>query len=98
MSYDLDPEENETQHLHRIAPLPGATVLEIGCGNGRLTSRYAVSARHVVGVEPRTEPLALATRRRLPALSTRVTFAQANAEVLPFRSDAFDVAILAWSL
>ena len=98
MPYDLDPEGNETQHLHGIAPLPGATVLEIGCGNGRLISRYAASARQVVGIEPRTEPLALAMCSLPPTLSTKVTFVQANAEVLPFRSGAFNVAILAWSL
>jgi ubiquinone/menaquinone biosynthesis C-methylase UbiE len=98
MPCHLDPEGNEIQYLHGIAPLPNAAVLEIGCGDGRLISRYAASARHVVGVEPRTAPLALAMRRLPPTPSTRVSFAQANAEALPFRSGVFDVAILAWSL
>ena len=97
-SPQLDPEENETKYLRDIAPLPGAAVLEIGCGDGRLISRYAASAKHVVGVEPRAEPLTLAMGRRPPELATSVAFVQAKVEALPFRSGAFDVAILAWSL
>lgn len=98
MPRHLDPEGNETQYLHGIAPLPGAAVLEIGCGDGRLISRYAASARHVVGIEPRAEPLSLAMRSLPPTLRTGVTFVQANAEALPFRSGVFEVTILAWSL
>jgi ubiquinone/menaquinone biosynthesis C-methylase UbiE len=98
MPCHLDPEGNEIQYLHSIAPLSGAAVLEIGCGDGRLTLRYAASARQVVGIEPRAEPLSLARRSLPPLLRTGVTFVQANAEALPFRSGVFAVTILAWSL
>ena len=98
MPSHLDPEEHETRYLHSLAPLPGATVLEIRCGNGRLLSRYAAAARQVVGIEPRAEPLALARRSLPPRLRPKVTFVQAKAEALPFRAGAFEVVLLAWSL
>jgi hypothetical protein len=49
----LDPEKNES---HALFTLPvtwtGASVLEIGSGDGRLTWRYAGKVAHVVAIEP----------------------------------------------
>ena len=36
-----DPENNETRALLNLVDFSGADVLEIGCGDGRLTYRYA---------------------------------------------------------
>lgn len=48
-----DPEEHETAALLHIVPsIVGARVLEIGCGDGRLTERYAHSARSIIAVDP----------------------------------------------
>src|SRR2546427_11125254 len=47
-----DPERLEVQILLRHAPLRGARVLDVGCGDGRLTRRLAGVAQSVVGVDP----------------------------------------------
>lgn len=93
-----DPEEIEARHLHDFADLAHARVLEIGCGDGRLTWRYAASAGRVVGVDPDAERLALALRDFPPGLRPTVALARSQAEALPFPGETFDLAILTWSL
>lgn len=98
MSPQRDPEGTETEHLHDWVSFAGARVLEIGCGDGRLTWRYADAAWRVVGIDPDADGLSLALRDCPPHLRPSVSFALAQAETLPFRRETFDVAVLAWSL
>jgi len=93
-----DPEGIETVYLHDFARFAGARVLEVGCGEGRLTWRYADAARRVVGIDPDPERLRLASRDCPQALRPSVVFALAKAEALPFPRETFDSAVLAWSL
>lgn len=97
ISTQFDPEEIEIKYLHDIVDLVNTRVLEIGCGDGRLTWYYADSAKDVVGVDPNAELLATALRERPPPLHTKVTFTQAIAEVLPFPIERFDLALMSWS-
>ena len=60
-----DPENNETPALFKIVNFSGQRVLEIGCGNGRVTWRYAGQAAHVTGIDPDDKQIALA-RETLP--------------------------------
>ncbi len=93
-----DPEETETTHLHDIAQFANARVLEIGCGNGRLTWRYAGTANRVTGIDPDMTRLFTAIGDCPPGLRSAVSFARAKSEALPFARDTFDLAVLAWSL
>jgi len=56
MTILLDPEHNESKVLFSL-PIPwtGASVLEIGSGDGRLTWRYADKVARVIGLEPDEE-------------------------------------------
>jgi len=94
---DKDPEKNELAHLKRYADVAGKRVLEIGCGDGRLTWRYARMAGWVAGIDLERDDLRVASIERPSDLEGRASFAQANSIRMPFRNDAFDMAILAWS-
>ncbi len=98
MSTQRDPKEVETEYLHNIVDLTNAHVLEIGCGDGRLTWRYATSAGRVTGTDPDPARLTTAHRQCPPTLRSRLDFVQVKAEALPFPSQTFGVVILAWSL
>ncbi|HSO14137.1 MAG TPA: class I SAM-dependent methyltransferase [Anaerolineales bacterium] len=93
-----DPEQNETRHLHKFVDVTGRRVLEIGCGEGRLTWRYASASFSTVGIDPDKDSLRVATIDRPSDLESKVRFVNAQAEHLPFRKETFDIAILAWSL
>jgi SAM-dependent methyltransferase len=100
MTVRVDPEQNETRALFSFVDLDGRRVLEIGCGDGRLTWRYADRAAHVTAIEPFAPALARARENLPPGLESRVAlcpiafdeFAAATA------SSTFDIAILSWSL
>ena len=93
-----DPEENEINHLSQLGHLENARIMEIGCGDGRMTWRYAHRPASVAGLDPGLASLATAIADRPPDLSQRVGFIQGNAEALPFANESFDTAILSWSL
>lgn len=93
-----DPEGNEIKYLHQFADFAGKRVLEIGCGEGRLTWRYASASSLTVGLDPDRNALRLARINRPSDLAKRVHFVNAHAEHIPFRKETFDIAVLAWSL
>ena len=97
MTFYKDPEQTETKHLHKFADFAGKRVLEVGCGEGRLTWRYAASAGQVIGIDPDKDALRVATIERASDLEAKVHFANAQAEQLPFRTETFDFVIFAWS-
>ena len=98
MTLRKDPEQNETQHIRKIADFTGKRVLEIGCGEGRLTWRYASASLSTIGLDPKKDALRVATIDRPSDLANKVHFANAQAEHIPFHKETFDIAILAWSL
>ena len=98
MSFQKDPERNETKYLHKFAPFANQRVLEIGCGEGRLSWQYAREARSTVGIDLDLDALRVASVDRPSDLENKVHFSCAMSERLPFASETFDLAILAWSL
>ncbi|MDP8936146.1 MAG: methyltransferase domain-containing protein [Actinomycetota bacterium] len=70
-------------------------VLDIGCGTGESTLDAARIARHgtVLGVDLSARMLARARQRAEAEGLTHVRFEQADAQVHPFETHAFDVAI-----
>ncbi len=98
MQPQRDPEGREVVHLLRLARLADARVLEIGCGNGRLTWRYASLARSILALDPDEEALEEARDSMPGDLSPRLLLSAAEAEALPLPSESFDVALFAWSL
>jgi len=100
MAIRVDPENNETRALFDMANFGGQHVLEIGCGDGRVTWRYADKAAHVTAIEPAAKLIALA-REHLPGeLRDRIEFQDVTFEDFAFASEpsAFDIVILSWSL
>jgi len=98
MTLQKDPENNETKSLHAFAPFTDKRVLEIGCGEGRLTWRYARSTRLTVGIDPDQDSLRAAMQDRPADLLGKAFFARLSALHLPFQKETFDIAVLAWSL
>jgi len=100
MAVSLDPEGNETTALFELADFSGKRVLEIGCGDGRLTWRYAERAAHVTAIDAFAESIRRA-RASLPVeFRGRVEFH--NVDFKDFAAAAkpsvFDTVILSWSL
>jgi len=98
MPLQKDPENIEGKILQRLVDFPNARVLEVGCGEGRLTFKYADSAKQVIAFDPDHDALRVAKAdARLKGVAS-VQFAEASASYIPFSKETFDIAILAWSL
>ena len=97
MTVQKDRERNETKHLHKFADFTEKRVLEIGCGEGRLTWQYAKETRVTFATDLDADALRVATIDRPADLESRVYFSVAKSEQLPFSKETFDLAILAWS-
>lgn len=98
MTVQLDVLQQEKKAvLALLGDLTGLRVLEIGCGNGRLTWQYAPSAGFVDAIDPDSKRIT-AAQQALPApLTDRVQFHACTLE--EFHSPAlYDLAILSWSL
>ena len=96
--YRRDPERTEVRVLRNQVPLEEARILEIGCGDGRLTRRIARLARAVVATDPDAALIARAKRLTPASLKRKVRYRLAAAEDLRLPAQRFDVAILSWSL
>ena len=96
MSLQFDPEEHEIEALVALLPnLQLSRVVEVGCGDGRLTRRYAARAASVFAFDPdeaavnvfRSEPLPDNVDLRCESVD--------RVEILPGTAD---VVLLSWSL
>jgi 2-polyprenyl-3-methyl-5-hydroxy-6-metoxy-1,4-benzoquinol methylase len=95
-----DPEGREISVLRAMIDFRDARVLEVGCGDGRLTWRYADKAAAIVGIDPDEEDIEKAKADTPDKLKERIRFLES--EIGEFAASGgernFDVAIFAWSL
>jgi 2-polyprenyl-3-methyl-5-hydroxy-6-metoxy-1,4-benzoquinol methylase len=96
----IDPEGNETEALFALVDLGDAEVLEIGCGDGRLTWRYGDRTAHVTAIDPFEDGIARAKHQLPEPLKGTIDLRSIAFEdfAAKTQSAAFDVAILSWSL
>ena len=100
MTIRSDPENNEIRALFDLVDFSRKHVLEIGCGDGRLTWRYADRAAHVTAIDPFEEAISRAKTNQPDTLRDRVELHHiAFKDFTAAReSEMFDMAILSWSL
>jgi 2-polyprenyl-3-methyl-5-hydroxy-6-metoxy-1,4-benzoquinol methylase len=98
MSLQKDPDHNEIKFLRKYVDLKDKRVLEIGCGEGRLTWQYAHEPSSVTALDLDHDSLRVARVDRPSDLADRVQLACADSISLPFAKEKFDIALLAWSL
>jgi ubiquinone/menaquinone biosynthesis C-methylase UbiE len=94
----FEPERAEVRALLGNAPLRGARVLDVGCGDGRLTRRILGAAGQVTGIDPDPDQITRARAFTSRLLRRRVRYEVGSAESLPFGPRSFDVALFSWSL
>jgi 2-polyprenyl-3-methyl-5-hydroxy-6-metoxy-1,4-benzoquinol methylase len=97
MSSVLDPEGAHLAALRRLGSFRDRRILELGCGDGRLTVPLASEAAFVLGFDPDADAVERA-RRSLPAeLAGRVAYHVARGEEIEVERTSFDLAVFSWS-
>lgn len=98
MTLRIDPEKNEIHALKEMTVWRGKQVVEIGCGNGRLTRRLARLGANVTALDPNKSLIATA-RRELPvSFSDRVQYKVGSVKNLKYSDETFDIAVFSWVL
>ena len=93
---ELDPEEQEIRALIALVPnLHGSHVVEVGCGDGRLTRRYAARAASVFAFDP--DEAAINVFRSEP-LPHNVDLRSDTVDRVEIPPATVDVVLLSWSL
>jgi ubiquinone/menaquinone biosynthesis C-methylase UbiE len=93
-----DSENAEARALAKVADFDCKRVLEIGCGDGRMTWLYAEQTTGVLGVDPDEESIREARAALPDQLKDLVEFRVADAQSLDVPRQRFDIAFLSWSL
>jgi 2-polyprenyl-3-methyl-5-hydroxy-6-metoxy-1,4-benzoquinol methylase len=96
--HQRDVTEAETAAIGRLVSLEAKRVIDVGCGNGRLTKFAAGRASTVYAFDPRAEDIAKARAALTDDQRTRVRFATHDAEALDLPRERFDIALCGWSL
>jgi 2-polyprenyl-3-methyl-5-hydroxy-6-metoxy-1,4-benzoquinol methylase len=98
MRIRIDPHQNEVRALKRVTDWRLKRVLEVGCGDGRLTLRLARLGALVHAIDP-DEKLIRQARDSLPKrLASRIRYRVGKAEDLRLPDQSFDVVVFSWSL
>lgn len=96
MAIDHDPELAEIRALGAMVPsFGGLRILEIGCGDGRLTRRYAATAAAVTAIDPDEQAIA---ECRAAIHDPHVTIYPVPFEQFSGPPATYDLVILSWSL
>lgn len=94
----LDPEGAHLAALRRLGDFRDQRVLELGCGDGRLTLGIAADAASMLAFDPDAAAVERA-RRSLPAeLAERVAYKVASGKEIELEPLSFDLVVFSWSL
>jgi len=99
MTIRVDPERNELRALRGVDAWRGKKVLEIGCGDGRLTLRLASLGTAVIHAIDPSVDLIRTARKNLPTkLAKKIRYKVGSAEELKYRSNSYDIVVFSWVL
>ena len=94
MTVEEDPEGHELVAIAALLPsFASLHVVEIGCGDGRLTARYVHEAASVVAIDPDVEAIA-----ELRAACPQVDARAITVDELALADASADLVLFAWSL
>lgn len=92
------PQGFEVGLIERFVPLARRDVIEIGCGDGRLTFQYAGRARRVVALDANEAEINRARERARIARTRNVRFLVRPVQRGRLPGGPYDVALFTWSL
>jgi 2-polyprenyl-3-methyl-5-hydroxy-6-metoxy-1,4-benzoquinol methylase len=94
----VDPDGAELSTIRELVELRGKRVLDVGCGQGRLSLACAGEGAEVFGFDEDEDSIAVALAETPAELAERVRFEAAHAREIELPKGEFDLALFSWSL
>ena len=88
-------EAGEMDVIDRLVPIAGLDLVDVGCGDGRVTRQLAARGARVLGVEP--DPVQAGKNRAAEAVPG-LSFVEAPGQRLPIEDGAMDGVFFCYSL
>ena len=99
MPLRIDPAKVEIHKLKEAIDWQGKHVLEVGCGEGRLTQRIlGLGVRRIMAIDTDDERIKKAQRNLPDPLKRMVTFRTVQADNLQQPPSTYDIALFSWVL
>ena len=98
MARIVDPQERELAAIGRLVTWAAKDVLDIGCGDGRTSRRFARTAASVLGVDPDEAAIALARGAGKVHGDGSCVYRAADVVVLDLAPASYDIAVFSRSL
>jgi ubiquinone/menaquinone biosynthesis C-methylase UbiE len=98
MGLTIDPLGLETHVIHDLIDFNEKDVLEIGCGDGRMTRRFAEHTASVTALDPDEAMIAAAKVNFPDALRLGISFRVADITVVDLPESNYDVAVFSGSI
>ena len=94
----IDPDGVEIVTIRELVDLEALRIVEIGCGDGRLTFECGREAASVLAFDSDKDAIRKARAETPRALRRRIRFEVADAAALELPKGEFDLALFSWSL
>ncbi len=94
----IDPDGVELATIRDLVDLSGLSIVEIGCGDGRMTFECAREAASILAFDPDEETIRQAMEATPRDLARRIRFQVADAAQIELPKGKFDLALFSWSL
>ena len=99
MALVYDPQGNEIRALQRVTNWRGKQVLEVGCGDGRLTLRLAkFNPEKIIAFDPDRKLISTARKNLPKQYEERIEYRVGNAEHVKGSANLFDIVVFSWML
>ena len=99
MALTIDPAKQEVRALRNATYWRGKHVIEVGCGDGRLTLRLAsLGPLKVEALDPDSKLIRMARKNVSERYAERIHYQVGHAEKLKYPTSTFDIAVFSWVL
>lgn len=98
MPATIDPDGVEIVTMKELVDFEGLRIVEIGCGDGRLTFECGREGASVLAFDSDEDAIRKARAETPNALRRRIRFEVAHAAKLDLPKGEFDLALFSWSL
>jgi 2-polyprenyl-3-methyl-5-hydroxy-6-metoxy-1,4-benzoquinol methylase len=94
----VDPDGVELETICGLVELDGKRVVDVGCGDGRLSFACATAGAEVFGFDPDEEAIELARAETPETVRKSIRFEVADGADIDLPRRKFDLALFSWSL